>query len=276
MTSEVLKKLKRIMHALSAARVTKCGALWREAIDMTPLGFIPALLPDLWGTTSGFINGMLRLGSVAAFASLPSVYNDIGGGGGDLGDGSDGSGGGGGGGGRGGGTRAVFWCVAAVGALMCPLALVVRHVAVGRADALLGVIGGGPGGGGTDTTDREEKLEDEEKRTMKEAVEEQKKEEKEEEPVGGMAAAAYASARRAVVSVPRRFWAYAAAGTAMYSSVIPFWFYGSGFLQRSHGFSVAEADSLMVRLSAGVRWCAVISTQHTCVNSVTFTHAHFQ
>lgn len=63
---------------------------------------------------------------------------------------------------------------------------------------------------------------------------------------GGMAAAAYASARHAVMTVPRRFWAYAAAGTAMYSSVIPFWFYGSGFLQRRHGFSVAAADHLMV------------------------------
>ena len=75
---------------------------------MTPLGFIPALMPTLWSTASGFINGVIRLGSVAAFASLPAVFEA---GGGD-GDGNGAAGGG----GR--GTQAVFWCVALVGAVM--------------------------------------------------------------------------------------------------------------------------------------------------------------
>jgi len=119
-----------------------------EAVDMIPLGFMPALLPDLWGTTSGFINGMLRLGSVAAFASLPIVYNDVGGGGGEGGE--DGE--------RGGGTRAVFWCVALVGAVMWPLGAAVRHVAVGRADALLGLGGREVAADAAGGAEEEEKL----------------------------------------------------------------------------------------------------------------------
>ena len=109
---------------------------------------MPALLPDLWGTTSGFINGMLRLGSVAAFASLPIVYNDVGGGGGEGGE--DGE--------RGGGTRAVFWCVALVGAVMWPLGAAVRHVAVGRADALLGFGGREVAADAAGGAEEEEKL----------------------------------------------------------------------------------------------------------------------
>mmetsp|Transcript_2152 Transcript_2152/g.4816 ORF Transcript_2152/g.4816 Transcript_2152/m.4816 type:complete len:239 (+) Transcript_2152:3-719(+) len=60
------------------------------------------------------------------------------------------------------------------------------------------------------------------------------------------AQSAWAAVCGAVHAIPWKFWAYAGGGSFMYGSVIPFWFYGSGFLQRSHGYTVAEADTLMV------------------------------
>ena len=97
--------------ALACGRAV-AGSVY-EAIDMTPLGFVPALLPGLWGTASGFINGALRLGSVLALAALPRIYEQSGGG-------ADGGGG---------GVVAVFWFAACVGVVMWPLAAIVREVA---------------------------------------------------------------------------------------------------------------------------------------------------
>lgn len=209
---------------LLAGRST-AGAVY-EAVDMTPLGFMPQLLPELWGTTSGFINGMLRLGSVAAFAGSPVVYADVGGGGRE-------------------GTVAVFWSGAAVGAVMWPLALVVRWVALGRADACPNTTGGGARADEQRASEMEKEGKDN-AREGKEGAQVRK-----ERAIASVSecrthVAAYASVRHAVASVPRIFWAYAAAGTFMYASVIPFWFYGAGFLQRFHGFSVNAADTLMV------------------------------
>ena len=195
------------------------GAVY-EAVDMTPLGFIPELLPGLWGTASGFLNGALRLGSVAAFASLPVVYEGFGGDGG-------------------GGTRAVFWTCALVGGCMPPIAVVVKWIVSGRANALLGLppesqeqpmgvySGDAEGNAVEAATDGREM-------TIAAST---------PAPAGSTAAGA---ALHALRSVPTKFWVYAAGSACMYGAVVPFWLYGAGFLQREHGYSIRAAGTLML------------------------------
>lgn len=47
-------------------------------------------------------------------------------------------------------------------------------------------------------------------------------------------------------ALPRVFWVYALGGMLRYGSVVPFWFYGSGYLQRAYGITPTAAGNLMV------------------------------
>mmetsp|Transcript_59253 Transcript_59253/g.176067 ORF Transcript_59253/g.176067 Transcript_59253/m.176067 type:complete len:469 (-) Transcript_59253:173-1579(-) len=183
-----------------------------EAVDMMPLGFVPQMLPgDLWPILSGILNGVLRLGSVAAFIILPVIYQHEGG--------EDGS-----------GTRGVFVSVALVGSTMGPLATVVWMLVSGRACVIKD--------SHLDFDTREVSLATEiETATSFDRSASLQKEKETKEQCGLVAT---------LKSIPRTFWTYTIAGTAMYASVIPFWFYGSGFLQRSRGFSLQAADRMLI------------------------------
>ena len=192
------------------------GAVY-EAVDMTPLGFIPQLLPGRWGTVSGFINGALRLGSVAAFGLLPFAYVGLGGDGGD-------------------GARAVFWTCALVGGCMVPAAAMVNRIATGRANALLGLPTAASGTEGEPTRGDPGAIfaADGAMTTAASAT----------PPPDGLSAAG--AALHALRSVPSKFWVYAGGSACMYGAVVPFWLYGAGFLQRAHGYSIDRAGTLML------------------------------
>mmetsp|Transcript_3876 Transcript_3876/g.17858 ORF Transcript_3876/g.17858 Transcript_3876/m.17858 type:complete len:490 (+) Transcript_3876:186-1655(+) len=193
------------------------GAVY-EAVDMTPLGFIPQLLPGRWGTVSGFINGVLRLGSVAAFGLLPIVYRD---GGGDGGE----------------GARAVFWTCALVAGCALPLAVAVNRIATGRANATLGLPPEGqehPGASGEHPENDSRAAVDPGAMTTAASS----------APPDGLSAAG--AAMHALRSVPTKFWVYAGGSACMYGAVVPFWLYGAGFLQRKHRYSIDRAGMLML------------------------------
>lgn len=186
-----------------------------EAVDMMPLGFLPQMLPEgLWPTCSGILNTILRLGSVAAFVTLPLVYDK---GGGDSGN----------------GIRNVFIVVAMVGSTIGPLATASWFVASGRADKCF-----------------KEKQEGSIESKISQATEIETEEFVDNGP--STQKNVTLKERRGLVStvksVPLTFWMYAFVGTALYGSVVPFWFYGSGFLQTSRGFSLRAADGIMVSL----------------------------
>eukprot|EP00957_Ditylum_brightwellii_P159290 12125089-Ditylum_brightwellii.AAC.1 len=167
---------------------------------MLPLGFLPALLPGSWASWSGFLNGILRLGSAFAFVSLPRVYDKAGGGGG-------------------GGTGAVFIVVAIVGFTIGPLATLVcvmfKQSRKKQKDS--------------DYSKQQQQQQHE----IIHAVQERKS------PLKSMIL-------QSIKSMPRLFWLYSFVGMTMYASVVPFWFYGSAYLQRSRGLSLKSADALMV------------------------------
>ena len=169
------------------------GAVY-EAVDMTPLGFIPQLLPGRWGTVSGFINGALRLGSVAAFGLLPIAYVGLGGDGGD-------------------GARAVFWTCALVGGCMVPAAAMVNRIATGRANALLGLPTAASGTEGEPTRGDPGAIfaADGAMTTAASTT----------PPPDGLSAAG--AALHALRSVPSKFWVYAGGSACMYGAVVPFW-----------------------------------------------------
>ena len=192
------------------------GAVY-EAVDMTPLGFIPQLLPGRWGTVSGFINGALRLGSVAAFGLLPIAYVGLGGDGGD-------------------GARAVFWTCALVGGCMVPAAAMVSRIATGRANALLGLPTATSGTEGGPTRGADPGAISAADGAMTTAAS--------GTPPDGLSAAG--AALHALRSVPSKFWVYAGGSACMYGAVVPFWLYGAGFLQREHGYSIDRAGTLML------------------------------
>lgn len=183
-----------------------------EAVDMMPLAFVPQMLPGrLWPTCSGLLNGILRLGSVAAFLTLPSIY--------EQGEEKNGD-----------GTSSVFIAVAVVGGIMGPLASAVWFLATGKANECFEE----NKERSTDTSSSgATEIETQESCDSMPSTEKEKVTER-----GDFVAT--------LKSVPRTFWVYSFVGTAMYASVIPFWFYGSGYLQRSRGLSLKAADSMMV------------------------------
>lgn len=158
---------------------TICGFSY-EAVDMLPMGFIPQLVPGAWSTWAGFINALLRVGSVWAFVLLPNVYTHYSEGGVED------------------GTRAVFITVALYGGLMGPLATMVYATI----------------------------------QSMPVKV----------HPTDGKALSMMSTLR----SLPRVFWVYSLGGMAVYGSIVPFWFFGSGYLQRSRGITLTAAGNLMV------------------------------
>ena len=183
---------------------------------MTPLGFIPQLLPGRWGTVSGFINGALRLGSVAAFGLLPFAYVGLGGDGGD-------------------GARAVFWTCALVGGCMVPAAAMVNRIATGRANALLGLPIAASGTEGEPTRGDPGAIfaADGAMTTAASTT----------PPPDGLSAAG--AALHALRSVPLQVLGLRRSA-CMYGAVVPFWLYGAGFLQREHGYSIDRAGTLML------------------------------
>uniref|UniRef100_A0A7S4QG63 Lysosomal dipeptide transporter MFSD1 n=1 Tax=Ditylum brightwellii TaxID=49249 RepID=A0A7S4QG63_9STRA len=189
-------------HGLVAGRAV--AGMAYEAVDMLPLGFLPALLPGSWASWSGFLNGILRLGSAFAFVFLPRVY-----------DNKAGEGGGG-----GGGTGAVFIVVAIVGFTIGPLATLVcvmfKQSRKKQKDS-----------------DYYSKQQQQQQHEIIHAVQERKS------PLKSMI-------QQSIKSMPRLFWLYSFVGMTMYASVVPFWFYGSAYLQRSRGLSLKSADALMV------------------------------
>lgn len=68
-----------------------------------------------------------------------------------------------------------------------------------------------------------------------------------EEPfAGNPPAAVNIEMRPGLASFPKVFWCYCLCGTLMYSGIVPFWFFGSRYLQERFGQSLQQADTLMM------------------------------